>query len=355
SRVRKAKARAQAEEALRLAPTLGEAHMALGLCLYWGDRKYDAALKEFQLAAATSPNNAWIYNYVGGIYRRQGRWREAMASFDRAVSLDPRNVEMIFAAANNRLFMRDWTAAVAGFTHVLEIKPDSANTKVALAYLEVYRNGNPAAAKRILAGLDPTGVAVLSRSELTMLERDYVTAEKILSELTSKDFKTSDFPKTFYQGRTALARGEVELAQGYFAAAMPALEGGVREEPDDPERHADLGLLYAYMHRKEDAVREGRRAVELGPESEDAFHGALWAANLALVYALVGEPDQAITLIERLLITPGAVGSRAPATQQNITLAELRLRWEWDPLRSNPRFQKILAGPEPKTILPATR
>ena len=90
------------------------------------------------------------------------------------------------------------------------------------------------------------------------------------------------------------------------------------------------------------------RAVELEPESEDAFHGAETAANLALVYALVGEPDEAITLIERLLSTPGAVqGLDFPG---NITLAELRLRREWDSLRSNPRFQKILAGPEPKTV-----
>ena len=122
----------------------------------------------------------------------------------------------------------------------------------------------------------------------------------------------------------------------------------MRDDPDDPERHAELGLLYAYMHRKEDAIRESRRAVELEPESQDAFHGAIAAGNLALVYALVGEQDQAITLIERLLSTPGPI--QWLDHPQNITLAELRLRWEWDSLRSNPRFQKILAGPEPKTI-----
>jgi hypothetical protein len=87
---------------------------------------------------------------------------------------------------------------------------------------------------------------------------------------------------------------------------------------------------------------------ELEPESHDAFHGAVWAGNLALVYALVGEQDQAITLIERLLSTPGPV--QWPDFPMNITLADLRLRWEWDSLRSNPRFQKIFARPEPKTI-----
>ncbi|MGZ5004414.1 MAG: hypothetical protein ACXWG7_02585, partial [Chthoniobacterales bacterium] len=107
------------------------------------------------------------------------------------------------------------------------------------------------------------------------------------------------------------------------------------------------GLTYAYAQRKQDAIREARRAVEMEPESQNAFHGAEWAASLALIDALVGEQDEAIALIERLLTIPGlAIGPPAP---WDMTLADLRLRWEWDSLRSNPRFQKILAGPEPKT------
>ena len=112
-RERTAKARAQAEEALRLSPTLGEAHMALGLCLYLGEKKYDVALKEFEVAARISPNNAKIYDYVGGIYRRQGRWREAVASYERALSLDPRNASIANFAGNNHLYVRDWAAAAA--------------------------------------------------------------------------------------------------------------------------------------------------------------------------------------------------------------------------------------------------
>nr|MBA3352977.1 tetratricopeptide repeat protein [Blastocatellia bacterium] len=308
-RARKAKARAQAEEALRLSPTLGEAHMALGLCLYWGDKNYDAALKEFEVAAAISPNNAWVYNYVGGIYRRQGRWREAVASFDRAVSLDPRNTALVFQAANNHLFMRDWPAAAAGFTRELEIAPDKVFPRIGLAYLEVFRNGNPAAGRSILqkiaASFDSDGLVALARWDMAMLERDYPQAEKILDEFTGEYFfQTTVGPKTFYLGRTALARGDRAASQRYLAEAAPAIEAWLRDDPSDANRHAGRGLLYAYMQRKEDAIRESRRAVELEPESQNAFHGASYAANLALVYALVGEQNAAILLIERLLSIP---------------------------------------------------
>ena len=352
-RAGKAKARAQAEEALRLSPTLGEAHMALGLSLYWGEKKFDAALKEFEIAAATSPNNAEIYTYVGGIYRRQGRWREAVARFERALSLDPRNARIAFRSAINHLFMRDWPAAAASYKRALEIAPDNLDSKIGLAYLEVFQNNSLAAGKKILqsipAGIDPNGIVAEARWDFAMLERDYAGAEKILADFSFKDFpRDGADPKTFYEGRTALARGDIESAQRYLTAAAPSLEKRMRNDADDPLRRAELGLLYAYMQRKEDALREGRRAVEMEPESQNAFHGAACAGNLALVYALVGEQDEAITLIERLLTAPGAV--QGVGLPQNITLAELRLRWEWDSLRSNPRFQKILAGPEPKVI-----
>jgi TolB-like protein/DNA-binding winged helix-turn-helix (wHTH) protein/Tfp pilus assembly protein PilF len=349
----KAKARAQAEEALRLSPTLSEAHMALGLCLYWGEKQYDAALKEFEIAEKTSPNNAEIYGYVGGIYRRQGRWRESRASFERALSLDPRNHLMAFQAANNYLFMRDWPAAAAGFNRALAIKPDFVHPKIGLAYLEVFRNGNPAAGRKMLehlpASVESEGLVAVSRWDLAMLERDYATAEKILADVPLENFSPAgEAAKPYYQGRMALARGDLDSAQRFFAAATPDFEKRMRDNPGVAARHAELGLLYAYLQRKDDAIREGRRAVELEPENQNAFHGASHAANLALIYALGGEPDQAIPLLERLLSTPGPI--ECSDFPNNITLADLRLRWEWDKLRSDPRFQKILLGPEPKTV-----
>jgi TolB-like protein/Tfp pilus assembly protein PilF len=351
---RRVKARAAADEALRLAPSLGEAHTALALCMYWGDKDYAAALKEFSVAAATSPNEPDIFQYIAGIRRRQGLWRDSLASFQRAQDLDPRNRQIIILAAFNHLLVRDWPGATACYNRALEIAPDSAHARVGLAYLEVFQNGNPAAGRKILenipASIDPDGLVTGARWDLAMIERDYASAEKILTDFPLEAFpKPGDAPKTYYQGRLALARGDIEAAQRYFAAAMPAIEKWVHDDPNDPNKHSQLGLLYAYMDRKEDAIREGRRAIEMEPESQNAFHGATRAANLALIYALVGEPDQAITLIERLLSTPGPV--EFPDFPNNITLPDLRLRWEWDSLRSNPRFQKILAGPEPKTVL----
>jgi TolB-like protein/DNA-binding winged helix-turn-helix (wHTH) protein/Tfp pilus assembly protein PilF len=353
-RTRKARARVLAEEALRLSPALGEAHMALGLCLHWGEKDYDAALKEFEIAAAASPNNAEIYGYIAGLYRRQGRWRESIATFERALSLDPRNRGIAFMAANHYLLVRDWAAASAGFNRALAIKPDFVLPMIGLAYLEVFRNGNPAAGRQILENIpvsaDTHGIVAISRWDLAMLERDYATAEKILANASFENCSPAgDAGRTYYQGRLARARGDIDSALRYFEVARADAEKRVRDNPDAAQRHSYLGLLYAYMQRKDDAIREARRAVELEPETQNAFHGAVHAAILALVYSLVGEPDEAIPLIERLLSTPGPV--ECSDYPYNITLADLRLRWEWDGLRDNPRFQKILATPAPPTVI----
>ncbi|PYK72408.1 MAG: hypothetical protein DME42_09130 [Verrucomicrobia bacterium] len=172
--------------------------------------------------------------------------------------------------------------------------------------------------------------------------------EKCLADFPAEAFPDAG-PKSFYRAQTALARGDVELARTLFEKVRPALESDVRAHPENSDSHAALGRLYAYMGRKEEAIREGRHGVELSPETSDALNGALRASDLALIYALTGEIDQAVTLIERLLRTPGAT---MPDQFHNggITQAELRLRWQWDKLRKDARFQKILAEPEPRTI-----
>ena len=200
------------------------------------------------------PSNAKIYDYVGGIYRRQGRWREAVASYERALSLDPRNASIANFAGNNHLFVRNWAAAAACYTQALAMDPDSVANRIGLASLEVYRNADPAAGRRILqkfpASLNSCAEVVLARWDMAMLERDYPTAERLLNDVPLEAFKTSITPKSYYQGRTALASGDKESAQRYFAATGPALEKWLRDAPNDPERHALIGLLYAYLQEK---------------------------------------------------------------------------------------------------------
>ncbi|MDQ3314026.1 MAG: tetratricopeptide repeat-containing serine/threonine-protein kinase, partial [Verrucomicrobiota bacterium] len=147
---RRAEARSEAEEALRLSPSLGEAHLALGLCLYHGEKNYPAALSEFLIAAASLPNEPGVLLRMAGIYRRQGRWRESLATFERAQILDPLNRWVLLLSADAYMYVRDWPAATACLNRLLEIAPDWAYAKISLAYVEVFRNGNVAAAKETL-------------------------------------------------------------------------------------------------------------------------------------------------------------------------------------------------------------
>jgi tetratricopeptide (TPR) repeat protein len=179
-----------------------------------------------------------------------------------------------------------------------------------------------------------------------MLQRDYSAAKKILetSSVNETSYSMAGLtPKIFLEGCTYVAQGDNASAQKAFEQARSTFEAAVKEAPESAERHASLGWLYALMGRKNDAIAEGRRAVELKPESKDALDGSLMNGYLALIYARVGENDLAIPLIERLLKTSGPVDS----ANYSITVNDLKCRWEWDPLRNDPRFKQLIAEARP--------
>jgi tetratricopeptide (TPR) repeat protein len=187
------------------------------------------------------------------------------------------------------------------------------------------------------------------RWNAAMLSRDFAAAEEAIDRFpfdTLPSVFSAPVPKSYLRGCIALVQGKNQEAQELFEAARPEMEAEALAHSDNELRHARLGLLYAFMGRRADAIREGKRAVELKPLAEDADAGVEQLSNLALIYARVGENDQAIAMIEKLLQTPGAVFF----SEASISWWELRLGWEWDPMRKDPRFQKILADPEPATI-----
>ncbi len=349
----KNRARSEAEAALRLQPDLGEAHFALGQCAYWFDEDYERALAEFAIAQKILPNDSNIGAYVAAIRRRQGRWDEALATYERMEKLDPQNPNILRNVLFTNSSMRRWPQAAQAAARFRAVAPDSLVAKIQSGYLEFQWKGETSAVQRWLVDVpssdDPDGIVTCARWDAAMLNRDFAGAADLLTKSAASDFsylKIDLQPKSFLLGITAVARGDGAAAAKNFAAATPEFEKAVQQAADSADRHANLGLLYAFMGRRDDAIREGRLAVELKPISKDATDGALMLCYMALIYARVGENEQAIPLIERLLQTPGAVDS----VDYSMTLNDLRYRWEWDGLRNDPRFKKLVEGnaPSPK-------
>ena len=347
---RRAKGRTEAETALRLEPNLAEAHFALGQRIYWIDRDYGNALEQFELASRLSPSNGDARRLIAAIKRREGKWEEALEAYERVAKLDPQNPNTVREVLFTNTSMRRWPEAAEWGERMRAMAPASLVAKMQSGYVDFWWKGDTHLLKSIVeqvpAGIDPDGTVTSCRWDVAMLRRDYAAAKTILqissvNELSYTNAGTT--PKIFFEGCIYLAEGDAVNAQKAFELARPELEAAVKEAPASAERHAVLGWLYAFMGRKDNAMREGQRAVELKPESKDAVDGTLMNGYLALIYARVGENDLAIPLIERLLKIPGAVDS----ADYSITINDLKYRWEWDPIRGDPRFQKLIAEKKP--------
>jgi TolB-like protein/class 3 adenylate cyclase/Tfp pilus assembly protein PilF len=339
------KARTEAQTALRLQPNLAEAHFALGQCIYWMDQDYERALEQFDVAARLAPSNGDIARLIAAIKRRQGKWEQALKEYERVARLDPQNPNTVRELIFINTAMRRWPEAAVWAERMRAMAPTSIVAKIQSGYVDFWWKGDTQLLKSLLdnvpASNDPDGAVTACRWEVAMLRRNYSEAQNVLQTSSLDELSYTNAgatPKSFFEGCIYLAQGDTMNAQKAFELARPAFEAAVKEAPESAYRRANLGWLYGFMGRKDDAIREGQRAVELKPESKDAVDGALMNCYLALIYARVGEKDLAIPLIERLLKTPGAVDS----VDYSITINDLKHRWEWDPIRSDPRFQEFL-------------
>src|SRR5882724_7122841 len=344
----KTSARAEAEIALRLQPNVAEAHFALGQCIFWMDGDYDAALAEFNAAAALSPSNAEVGRLIASVKRRQGKWEQSLEAYETVAKIDPQNPNVVRELIITNTALRRWPEASRWAARMRTMSPASLVAKIQSGYVDFWWKGDTRLLKSMLsqvpAGSDPDGTVTSCRWDVAMIDRDFAAARTALqtSELNEVSYTNGGAtPKSFLQGCVELAEGKQTQAQKLFELARPTFEKAVEEAPLSADRHAILGWFYAFAGRKDEAIREGRRAVELKPESKDAFDGAIMNCYLALIYARVGEKDLAFPLIERLLKTPGAVDS----VDYSITINYLKYRWEWDPIRSDPRFQKLIEQP----------
>jgi TolB-like protein len=345
----KTKARTEAETALRLQPNLAEAHFAFGQCIYWMEKDYDRALEQFEIASRLSPSSGDTGRLIAAIKSRQGKWDESLEAYERVAKLDPQNPNTVRELLFTNTSMRRWPEAARWGERMRAMAPASLVAKMQSGYVDFWWKGDTQLLKSLVdqvpAGIDPDGVITSARWDVAMLRRDYFAAKNVLegSSVSELSYTNAGLtPRIFFEGCIYLAQGDNANAQKAFELARPAFEAAVKEAPASADRHAILGWLYAFMGRRDDAIREGQRAVELKPESKDAVDGSLMNGYLALIYARVGKNDLAIPLIERLLRTPGAVDS----ADYSITINDLKYRWEWDPLRKDPRFEKLIRSPE---------
>jgi serine/threonine-protein kinase len=312
------------------------------------DQDYDRALEQFEIASRLSPSNGDVGRLIAAIKRRQGKWEESLKEYEKVARLDPQNANTIRELLYTNTAMRRWAEAARWAEKMRAMAPASLVAKIQSGYVNFWWKGDTQLLKSLVdevpAGVDPDGGVTAARWDVAMLRRDHSVAKKVLETSSADELSYTNAgttPKIFFEGCTYLAQGDKVNAQKAFEQARPVFEASVKEAPMSADRHATLGWLYAFMGRRDDAIQEGRRAVELKPESKDAVDGAVMNGYLALIYAWVGENDLAIPLIEHLLKIPGAVDS----VDYSITINDLKYRWEWDPLRHDPRFQKLISSP----------
>jgi serine/threonine-protein kinase len=341
-------AKAAIDSALHLNPNSGEAHLALALHLYWGYVDYARARAELAIARRTLPNNPQVYELSAWIDRRQGRWSDAVRDMERASELDPGNLHLagnlaamysgsrpmsyekcrklldrMLALAPNDIFQR----IVPG-----ELEADwRADTRHWHATIEKILKDEPASAN------DPA--MNVQRFTLAMYERDFITASRAAAALPQDPEGLGGFGRDFLIGEAARAKGDMVAAEAAFTAARAKQEAYVRAQPNVAPHLSNLAVMDAALGRKEEALREGRRAIELMPIAKDSTDGPQLVYDMAWIYAWTGERDLAIDQLEIVSKIPSLYGP---------TYGMLRLDPVWDSLRGDPRFEKIVASLAPK-------
>lgn len=343
---RLAASRRAAERAVALAPDVAETQLALGQYYYQGRRDYARARAAFERALQLLPNGSDEWASLSYVERRQGRWADAIAHAQHALLLDPLNHFLLSEAASTYIALRQYPAALELLNRALEASPgDPESLTDAAAVYEA--EGDLAHADSLLAG---ARILPTSRFDFTklvtqrMYTREYAAAIQILQAALATPGLSAQWPLGEGVLREQLAfaeqlAGRATAARADYERARRALQGRLVEEPDNPVVYAWLGRAEAGLGHREAALTAGRRAVALLPARTDALWGPGYEENLARIQARVGDADDAIATIRRLLAVPYS----NPFMDQALTPALLRVDPVWDGLRGDRRFQ-ALAG-----------
>jgi TolB-like protein/Tfp pilus assembly protein PilF len=341
---RLAMADAAIQSLTRLLPNSGEAHLALAKHLYWGYLDYDRARNELSLAQKSLPNEPLAFVLAGYIDRRQGRWDESTKNLERAVELDPQNPAVLQQIALSYECLRRYADEERVYDRAIAVTPKDAALRASRAEVELNWHADPhplISTVEAFVAQDSSEGKHLAWAWIrgALCKRDYDGARRALDALPIDGCYdgTIPIPRFWCEGVVAQLRGDKAAARVAFTNARAEGAKLVAEQPDYAEGLCVLGMAEAALGHKDDAIREGRRAVELLPMTKDAIIGPLLVQYLALIYAWTGEKDLAFEQLSVAARTPG-----------HLSYGYLRLHPYWDPLRGDPRFEKIVASLAPK-------
>ena len=336
------KARTLAERALQLQPELPEARLALGFSHYYGDNNYEAALKEFEIAKRGLPNEPEVYLAIGAIQRRQGKWAESTANLEKAARLNPKDTWPLHNLALNYQMQRDFDAANKTVDRALQINPQAIGLWEIKVKLAIAEKGDFSVYEQAMEKGKSFNVSDEQRLQLIGNEANLLLLQRKYDQLLQLGEKFPDDSFAAAPGSLAMKYFAIGIAQkglGDDTAARTALlkaknilEAQLKQKPDDADLHVGFAKILAWLGEKDAAIAEAQRAVDLRPESKDAFQGPEITEQVAQVYTILGDNARAIELLDTLLSRPSEV-----------TLHALKVNPAWDPLRNDAGFQALFA------------
>ncbi len=342
---RLASAETAIQAASRLRPDAGETHLARAQNLYYGYLDYDAALAELQVAGQTLPNDPRVFELIGYIQRRQGRWEESTRNLERAIELDPRNIDILEQSTSNYVVLRRHAEEKSVWDRMVAIVPNNPETEASRAQAELSWTADTRPLHQVvdsIRAMNPDAIPTIAHAWLicALAERDVAGAKDALAAADDNPINLGGevyFNRLFMEGVIARMTNDGDKARSAFTAARAEQEKIIQAQPNFGPAFCVLGLIDAALGRKEEALREGRRAVELVPMEKDAMRSRSIIRYLAMIAAWVGDKDLAC---EQL-----AIAARPPST---LSYGQLQLLPFWDPVRGDPCFEKVVASLAPK-------
>jgi TolB-like protein/class 3 adenylate cyclase/Tfp pilus assembly protein PilF len=345
---RLALADAAVQAATRLRPDAAETHLARAQYLYYGLRDYAGALAQLEIARRALPNDPRIFELTGSILRRRGQQEEGLQNLQRAVELDPRNFFTLQQIALSYQFLGRYAEAIAAFDRALGIVPDNVETRTNRELFYLCWKADTRPLHQTIDAILAHGPAAIASTADTwffcaLVERDPAATERALVALGDNPCWTESailLSRSFGEGLLARMTKDEAKAHTAFETARAQQEKIVQAQPDYGPALCVLGLIDAALGRKDLALDEGRRAIALTPVEKDVINGSFVLQYFAITAAWAGDKELALQQLE--------AGLRAPNASLMLSYGALKLHPFWDPLRGDPRFEKIVASLAPK-------